>query len=42
MLRINVQTLVNCAGYGKIGPFSSGSYEEEIGMVNVNCKALSA
>ena len=38
----SVRILVNCAGYGKIGPFSLGSYEEEIGMVNVNCKALTA
>jgi len=38
----NVQILVNCAGYGKIGPFSLGSYEEEIGMININCKALTA
>jgi len=38
----NVRILVNCAGYGKIGRFTSGSYEEEIGMVNVNCKALTA
>ena len=37
-----VQILVNCAGYGKIGPFSLGSYEEEIGMININCKALTA
>jgi len=38
----SVQILVNCAGFGKIGPFALGSYEEEVGMVNVNCKALTA
>ena len=42
LINPTVRILVNCAGYGKIGPFASGSYEEEIGMVNVNCKALTA
>ena len=41
-IKPNVKILVNCAGYGKLGPFTLGSYEEEIGMVNVNCKALTA
>jgi len=41
-IKPNVKILVNCAGYGKIGPFAFGSYEEEIGMINVNCKALTA
>ena len=42
MVKPNVKILVNCAGYGTIGSFSSGSYEEEIGMVNINCKSLTA
>jgi len=41
-IKPNVKVLVNCAGYGKIGPFTLGSYVEEIGMINVNCKALTA
>jgi len=42
LMKPNVKILVNCAGYGKLGPFTLGSYEEEIGMINVNCKALTA
>ena len=42
LINPTVRILVNCAGYGKIGSFASGSYEEEIGMVNINCKALTA
>ncbi len=32
--------LVNCAGYGIIGPFSQGTVTEQTGMVDVNCEPL--
>jgi short-subunit dehydrogenase len=35
-----VRMLVNCAGFGKIGKECDIAPEEEIGMVNVNCRAL--
>lgn len=38
----DVKLLINCAGYGKTGDFELGSYEEEIGMITTNCKALTA
>ena len=34
--------LVNCAGYGMMGPFSKISLEEQMGMIELNCKALTA
>lgn len=34
--------LVNCAGYGLIGPFDQMPLEEQLGMIEVNCKALTA
>ncbi|NLZ81803.1 MAG: SDR family NAD(P)-dependent oxidoreductase, partial [Clostridiales bacterium] len=34
--------LVNCAGYGKIGNFLEVPYEDEIGMVQLNCLSLTA
>ena len=37
-----VKFLVNAAGYGKIGPVGSASFEEEMGMVRLNCEALCA
>lgn len=38
----NVRLLVNCAGYGITGPFESEGYKEELGMITINCKALTA
>lgn len=38
----NVRLLVNCAGYGISGPFEAKAYEEEIGMITINCRALTA
>ncbi len=38
----SVRLLVNCAGYGRLGPFADGDYETEIGMVDVNCRGLTA
>ena len=35
-----VRMLVNCAGYGLIGDFSSMSAEEQLGMIRLNCEAL--
>lgn len=40
--RPTVRILANCAGYGKTGSFVSGTYQEETGMIDVNCKALTA
>lgn len=34
--------LVNCAGYGLMGPFETLPLEEQLGMIEVNCKALTA
>lgn len=38
----DVKILVNAAGYGKVGNFSEGNYDEETGMVDINCRALTA
>ncbi len=38
----DVKLLINCAGYGKYGEFATGNYEDEIGMIDVNCKGLTA
>lgn len=35
-----IRMLVNCAGYGVMGNFSKLNMEEELGMIDVNCKAL--
>jgi len=35
-----IRMLVNCAGYGIMGDFSEGDCEELLGMVDVNCRAL--
>ncbi|MBE5881689.1 MAG: SDR family NAD(P)-dependent oxidoreductase [Lachnospiraceae bacterium] len=35
-----VRVAVNCAGYGKTGPFSDISIEDNLGMIDVNCRAL--
>lgn len=35
-----IKILVNCAGYGKVINFDKGVYNEQIGMIDVNCKAL--
>ncbi len=37
-----VRILVNAAGYGIIGHFNRLSYEENLGMIDLNCKALTA
>lgn len=40
--RARVRLLVNCAGYGKLGAFCDKSFSSEIGMIDVNCRALTA
>ena len=37
---VSVRMLVNCAGYGLMGRFDGISIEEQLGMLEVNCKAL--
>lgn len=37
-----IQLLVNSAGFGKIGSFSEIPYEDTIGMIKLNCTALTA
>jgi len=41
-LNPDVKILVNAAGYGKYSDFTDGDYEEQIGMVDINCRALTA
>ena len=35
-----VRVAVNCAGYGKTGPFDAISLEDSLGMIDLNCRAL--
>lgn len=35
-----VRMLVNCAGYGIMGPFAEQDRKEELGMIRLNCEAL--
>lgn len=35
-----IRMLVNCAGYGIMGDFSEGDKSELLGMVDLNCRAL--
>lgn len=35
-----IRMLVNCAGYGVIGDFSELGEEEQLGMIRLNCEAL--
>ena len=35
-----IRMLVNCAGYGIMGEFSASNISEELGMIDVNCRAL--
>lgn len=37
-----IRILVNAAGYGMMGHFDQLSFEENIGMIDLNCKALTA
>lgn len=35
-----IRMLVNCAGYGIMGDFAASDINEELGMIDVNCRAL--
>lgn len=35
-----IRMLVNCAGYGILGDFSASNIRVELGMIDVNCRAL--
>lgn len=35
-----IRMLVNCAGYGIMGDFSEGDDNELLGMIDINCRAL--
>lgn len=35
-----IRMLVNCAGYGIMGDFSASNISEELGMIDINCRAL--
>lgn len=37
-----IRVLVNAAGYGMMGYFDSSVYEDQVGMIDLNCKALVA
>lgn len=41
-VRPQVKMLVNCAGYGMVGDFERISYNDNIGMIDVNCRALTS
>ena len=36
----DIKLLVNCAGYGKVGKFEDLDIDEQCGMIDLNCKAL--
>ena len=38
----DIKLLVNCAGYGKSGNFDELDYDEQLGMIDINCRALTA
>ncbi len=40
--RPSIRLLVNAAGYGVYGHFDTASYEDNLGMIELNCKALTA
>lgn len=40
--RPDVKLLVNSAGYGVISDFETSSYESQTGMIDLNCRALTA
>jgi len=39
-IKPNVKMLINCAGYGVMGAFTDNSLNEQIGMLDINCVAL--
>lgn len=40
--KCEIKMLVNCAGYGMIGKFEDISYNDNMGMIDVNCRALTS
>jgi short-subunit dehydrogenase len=36
----DIKLLVNCAGYGKVGSFEELDLDEQCGIIDINCKAL--
>lgn len=38
----DIKLLVNCSGYGKSGSFDELGYDEQLGMIDINCRALTA
>ena len=38
--KARVRMLINCAGYGIMGPFAEQDRKEETGMIRLNCEAL--
>lgn len=38
----DIKLLINCAGYGIRKDFMDGTFDEEIGMIEVNCMSLTA
>lgn len=39
---VEIKMLVNCAGYGIIGKFEDIDYNDMVGMIDVNCRALTS
>ena len=39
---VNIRMLINCAGYGKLGPFAVLDEEDVTGMIDVNVTALTS
>ncbi len=40
--QVEIKMLINCAGYGMIGRFEDISYNDNMGMIDVNCRALTS
>lgn len=38
----SIRLLINSAGYGIVGHFSDIPYEDSVGMIDINCRALAA
>lgn len=40
--QVEIKMLVNCAGFGMIGSFEDIDYNDMVGMIDVNCRALTS
>ncbi|MBE5957972.1 MAG: SDR family NAD(P)-dependent oxidoreductase [Lachnospiraceae bacterium] len=40
--QVEIKMLINCAGYGMMGKFEDISYNDNVGMIDVNCRALTS